>query len=324
LQRDFRYLRDKHGEAGARDVFEKICTRLFQSKFENTYPVKVSRGDGGIDIFVGEFNKEIDVYQCKYFIEGIGDTQKQQIRESYKSVKEADKYKAKAWYLCLPCILTLEEHKWWSDWKARAYSLDAIPITLCDGSYLINELKRMSLYETTFDDDIRITMNEILEYLNFEKERIYNEIILSINDFTDKDYDDCIFVKKLESANITNTNCCKNEFFNAEIAKCAIESKGDLRDLKVYKQLKMKVHSIWDTQYRLYADENDGNKLLAQTYLRIEDNDTTALKSLDEVNLIAKKGLLHQLADECSIGWVIDYTKKLKEFLARPKEGGNS
>lgn len=26
MERDFRYLRDKHGDAGAREVFEKICT----------------------------------------------------------------------------------------------------------------------------------------------------------------------------------------------------------------------------------------------------------------------------------------------------------
>ncbi len=71
MERDFRYLRDKYGEAGAREVFEKICIQLFQLKFESTYPVKVSQGDDGIDIFVGDFDKEIDIYQCKYFIEGI-------------------------------------------------------------------------------------------------------------------------------------------------------------------------------------------------------------------------------------------------------------
>lgn len=324
MERDFRYLRDKHGDAGARDVFEKICTQLFQSKFENAYRVEVHQGDDGIDIFVGDFEKEIDVYQCKYFIEGIGESQQQQIRDSYKTAKKTDNYKVKAWFLCLPCILTIEEHKWWSGWTTRTFNSDGIPITLYDGSYLIKELKKMGLYETAFDEDIRNYLNQILEYMNSEKERIYNEIILNINDFSDIDYYSCIFIKKLESANITDNNSCKNEFFNAEIAKSAIESKGDDRDIKVYRQLKMKIYSIWETQYRLYADENDGNNLLAQTYLRIEDNDTTTLKSLDEINLIAKKGILHQLADDCSIGWITEYLRKLEEFLIKQKEGGQS
>lgn len=324
MERDFRYLRDKHSDAGAREIFEKICTKLLQTKFESSYSVKVSHGDDGIDIFVGDLNKDVDVYQCKYFIDGIGKSQKQQIRGSYKSAKEAKNYKVNKWFLCLPCILTIEEHKWWSNWKTRTFNLDSIPITLCDGSFLINELKRLGLYETTFDDDIRNTLSEILLYLNSEKERIYNEIIFNISDFTDMDYDGCIFMKKLESANITNNNNCKNEFFNAEIAKCIIESKGNDEDLKVFKQLVMKVYSLWDTQFRLYANEKDGNNLLAQTYLRIEDNDTMALKALDEINLVAKKGILHQLADGCSIGWVIDYTKKLEDFLAMEKEGEKS
>lgn len=321
MEREFKYLRDKHGEAGARDIFEKICIELFQSKFKDTHGVRVTRGDGGIDIFVGDFDKEIDVYQCKYFVDGVGKSQEQQIKESYKSVINTDKYKAKSWFLCLPCILSIEEQKWWSSWKTSSFSADGIPITLYDGSYLITELKKAELYDREFDDDIRNSLDKILEYINVEKQRIYDEIIYSINDFDDVDYDECIFIKKLQSANITDTNSCKNEFFNAEIAKSAIESKGVEAELKVYKQLKQKIQSMWGTQYRLYANETDGNNLLAQTYLRIEDSDTTTLKSLNEVNLIAKKGVLHQLANECSVGWIKDYSKKLEEYLLREKDG---
>lgn len=321
MERDFKYLRDKYGEAGARDIFEKICVELFQSKFEHTHGVKVTQGDGGIDIFVGDFDKEIDVYQCKYFIDGVGNSQHSQIKGSYKRVIDSDKYKVKTWNLCLPCILSIEEQKWWSTWRTSSVKANDIPITLYDGSYLITELKKAGIYDRVFDEDIRNSLNEILEYINSERQRIYEEIIYSINDFEDIDYDECTFIKKLESANITDTNSCKNEFFNAEIAMCAIESKDDKDEQKVYKQLKMKIQSIWGTQYRLYAHETDGNNLLANTYLRIEDIDTTTLESLNEVNLIAKKGILHQLADECTVGWQKDYSKKLEEFLVREKEG---
>ena len=72
MEKDFRYLRDKYDDAGARDIFEKVCTNLFQAKYGvNAHQIKASQGDGGIDILIGDFSAPIDVYQCKYFIDGI-------------------------------------------------------------------------------------------------------------------------------------------------------------------------------------------------------------------------------------------------------------
>ncbi len=40
MERDFRYLRDKYGDAGARDIFEKICTQLMQAHYkEGVYKI---------------------------------------------------------------------------------------------------------------------------------------------------------------------------------------------------------------------------------------------------------------------------------------------
>lgn len=73
VQRDFRYLRDKYGDAGAREIFEKLCTNLLQAQHgEDAHNIRVSQGDEGIDILVGDFQFPIDNYQCKYFIDGIG------------------------------------------------------------------------------------------------------------------------------------------------------------------------------------------------------------------------------------------------------------
>lgn len=63
-------------------------------------------------------------------------------------------------------------------------------------------LKECDMYDEIFDEDIRNILKEIREHLNSENIRIYNEIIYDINDFSDISYDDCIFVKMLESANI--------------------------------------------------------------------------------------------------------------------------
>lgn len=318
MERDFRYLRDKYGEAGARDIFEKICLQLFQKKYENAYAVQASPGDDGIDVLVGDLNGDIIVYQCKYFIDGIGDAQKAQIRESYKTVTE--NYNVVEWYLCVPVLYTVENHKWWSEWKNKKQQKDNLKIDFFDGSRLLMFLKECDMYDEIFDEDIRNMLAEILEYLNSENLRIYNEIIYDINDFSDISYDDCIFVKMLESANIFDTAEYKNDFFNAEIVKQKIVSKGQSQELLMYKQLLSKLKSIWSTQYNIHKNATDGQGLLNNTYLRVEDLDTTALAASDEVSLLAKKGMLHQLADEKQIGWVENFLKVLEKYM----EGDNS
>lgn len=317
MERDFKYLRDKYGEAGARDIFENICVQLFQKKFENAYAVQASPGDDGIDILVGDLRGEIVVYQCKYFINGIDVAQKAQIREAYKTVTE--EYQVKEWYLCIPTLFTVDNHKWWSEWKNKMQQRNSIKIDFFDGSRLLMLLKECDMYDRIFDEDIRNTLKEIQEYLGEQNLRIYNEIIYDLKDFSDISYDDCIFVKMLESANIFDTAEYKNDFFNAEIVKQKIISKGQSKELLMYKQLLIKLKSIWNTQYNLYKHATDGHGLINNTYLRVEDLDTSTLAAGDEVSLLAKKGMLHQLADEKQIGWVENYIEMLEKYM----EGDN-
>lgn len=315
MERDFRYLRDKYSEAGARDVFEKICVELFQKIYENAYAVKAQPGDDGIDILVGDLTGPITVLQCKFFLDGIGTAQRKQIKESYEMV--ISKHQVKEWYLCVPCVFNIKEHKWWAEWKIERQELDGITIGLFEGSSLLTKLKQYEMYDELFDDDIRNALVEIEKYLLEENNRIFNEIILDINNFSDISYDDCVFVKMLESANIFDTEDFKNDFFNAEISRQKIVSKGNKDELKIYDQLKMKLYSLWNTQYRLYKDPIDGNELLAHTYMRVEDLDESTLKSIDEINLLAKKGMLHQLAEDKKIGWVEDFIEKLEKYLEK-------
>lgn len=107
----------------------------------------------------------------------------------------------------------------------------------------------------------------------------------------------------------------KNDFFNAEIVKQKIVSKGQSRELLMYKQLLNKLKSVWGTQYNIHKHATDGQGLLNNTYLRVEDLDTTTLAASDEISLLAKKGMLHQLADEKQIGWVENYLKVLEKYM---------
>lgn len=314
MERGFEYLVDVHGEPGARDIFERICTNLFQSMYGPiTKSVEVSRGDGGIDVLVGDLPRPQKVYQCKFFLNGLGSSQRQQIKESFKTV--TTNYEITDWRLCLPCILTQQDLLWWSKWKHEQSELTGIQIELCDGSYLIHQLKSYDIYEREFDEDIRNQLKIISSELALQKQRVIDEIIYDDLDGIEDEYNDFIFVKMLESAGIFDTNEYKIDFFNAEISRQESISKDEVEGLRIYSNLKIKILSLWRTQFKIYKSPDNGQNLLLQTYLRIEDLDSTTLLSNPEYNLLAKKGILHQLANEKKIGWITNYLEKLSEYV---------
>ncbi|MCH5586348.1 hypothetical protein MK805_15500 [Shimazuella sp. AN120528] len=132
---------------------------------------------------------------------------------------------------------------------------------------------------------------------------------------SDLNYDNSIFIAKLESAGIMEHEICQRDFYSAEIVKKKIESKNMKVQLNRFKMLRRDLHSVWWTQYLEHQEEVNGYRLLTKVYTRVEDLSESTLKSDDLISLIAKKGMLHQLADECRIGWIKDYKIKLREYL---------
>ena len=86
--------------------------------------VRIEQGDGGIDVYVGEFSDPdgIDVYQCKFFPMGLEGAQKEQIRKSYRTCRDSKKFKTKSRTICLPVDLTIDEKKWFEDWRTKQAS----------------------------------------------------------------------------------------------------------------------------------------------------------------------------------------------------------
>lgn len=142
-----------------------------------------------------------------------------------------------------------------------------------------------------------------------------NDDLFDHNHLSDFNYDNSIFIAKLESAGIIEHEICKKDFYSAEIVKKKIESKNIKVQLNKFKKLSSDLQSVWATQYMRHQEEIDGNKLLITVYTRVEDLSESTLKSDDSIPLVAKKGMLHQLADECRIGWIKDYKNKLREYL---------
>ncbi|MEC0228747.1 ABC-three component system protein [Paenibacillus alba] len=157
--------------------------------------------------------------------------------------------------------------------------------------------------------DLGLEMKEIDEHLIFEPE--------------DKDYVDYTFIEKLESAKIFETSMCQKEFYNAEILQSMVESKGVKSEVQAFYTLKENVHSVWHTKYIGYKDTEDGSELLSKVYERIEDLDSKILESDKRITLYAKKGMLHQLAEECRVGWVKNYQQRLSDYRLVKGDGLN-
>ena len=108
---------------------------------------------------------------------------------------------------------------------------------------------------------------------------------------------------------------CEKQFYNSEILKREIDSKQVSEDIKELKSLTETIHELWFTQFLKHKTESDGNKLLGEVNEVIERENDTALRTKLLVSLTQKKGIVHQLADECQVGWIKDYKKVLKEYL---------
>lgn len=152
IQRDFRYLREKLNDAGAAIEFEKICFQLLaQMEKHQVHMVRNSQGDKGIDIYDGELETEVNIYQCKFFLDHVADWRKENIRKSFRTIISNDSIKMKSWTLCIPCTLSFNERKWWEKWKGEQEERYQLKIRLYDGDFLLIKLKEFHLYNELFD-----------------------------------------------------------------------------------------------------------------------------------------------------------------------------
>src|SRR4051812_32762981 len=128
---DLSILKDRWTIDGARAIFEQLVTQCVRANHPTARAIRPDPGDEGVDTFVGEFDKDVRIWQAKYFCEGIGDSQQRQIRESWKACRSSSfKERVTKWTLCVPCDLSIDEEKWWQGWKAKESRNAGFPIDL--------------------------------------------------------------------------------------------------------------------------------------------------------------------------------------------------
>ncbi|MCK4406191.1 MAG: hypothetical protein KAV44_00805 [Bacteroidales bacterium] len=156
--------------AGARMAFENACESLirFRNPTKNVKSVRIKHGDGGIDIFMGNYGiAPIDVFQCKYFLDNIGQSQKTQINQSFKKAIRSTKYQLKSWTLCISKEFDIDEHDWFYKWKSKKeneFSLNVDFIKLMSGNELIDLMKNAGIYNQVFKIDDSLKIAEIHDF----------------------------------------------------------------------------------------------------------------------------------------------------------------
>lgn len=125
---------------GAAQCFEEVVSTILRATVPDAKRVRVHRGDNGVDTFTGTWGDagELDVYQIKYFVRQWGNSQKQQIKNSYGTAAKSENYNLRKWYLIVPTDLTASDFKWFDEWR------QGLPheVEVINGAALSDRLRR--------------------------------------------------------------------------------------------------------------------------------------------------------------------------------------
>jgi len=309
---NLRRLEIDSGKAGAREKFERLIARLVKLQHPHAQEIRPSRGDWGIDVFVGKLTSgNISVWQAKYFPDAIGDAQKNEIRESFGQMveKSADEgFKAKAWTLCVPYTFSGEEKKWWEKWSKEKQKENSIQIKLWE------HLDIVTMLETTEGLPLCVEFNLAGKSELLIKEHVIEQLPLEKS----QEYEHALFVLKLLAAGITENESAKSQFFNAEIISKEIRDKKDETEIAELSGLYDKIHSLWEARFIAAMQGKDIEIETRRVYpimlqLIEEKNNELLYCSRLPISFFHKKGLMQQMADICTVGWTPDFKSLAKK-----------
>ncbi|MGN4423544.1 restriction endonuclease [Bacillus cereus group sp. MYBK30-1] len=230
MKRNFKWFYEQYGEE-ARSKFEDVCFDIFDSEYlGNVHRIRIEQGDGGTDLGI-DAEDEYIVVQCKFFTSKLEDSQKAQIRESFKKVIEDRNGDLDKWILCMSINLSNKEEKWWKDWKDKKkvefnqqYGKD-IKIKLFDQNKIIKLLNKYDLYDQYFNT-IRIDK----DFLNTKKEGqiVHDRIYPVISELFSGEYYPKHLIDQIESIKDLRAN----KYFSSNSIIPNLEEISDL--LAVY------------------------------------------------------------------------------------------
>jgi hypothetical protein len=128
LMINVRLLETYAGLPGARGLWQQLITQLVSLQYgDDARSIQPAPGDWGIDVIVGSLTSgPCTIWQAKYYPEVIGNTQRDDIIDSFDTLKEKSAQKGFnvcKWFLCSPTVFSGRMEQWWDKWRAEKWNL---------------------------------------------------------------------------------------------------------------------------------------------------------------------------------------------------------
>jgi hypothetical protein len=289
-------------EQGAREEFARLVAALAEVT-TRVRRIRENPGDWGIDAFAGRLDDggDVAVWQAKFFINGIGDSQQQQIRDSFRMAREAAEkhgYQLVRWTLTIPVDLSAIETQWWDGWKERQEAEHGVAVELWDKHRLDTLLRPPDA------DSIR---NEFLP--PFAAAEVSSRPIKPLPPGTT--YDEMLFIAQLKEAGIGELQAAREEFFNAELLERDVVDKGVEQEVAGLQTVRSETRSLWSHEYNDACEKNAGSSSLPGLHGAV----MRAIRQLHlaqgltplRLNVVHRFGTMHQVVEYGDAGWVRDF-----------------
>jgi len=299
---DFKKFIERWAIESARKYFEQFVFEFLRIKYDfhsSITQIREDPGDWGIDVICGDFNKQNIIWQCKFCIDKIGETQKGDIRKSYNSVLKKSiekKFKIYKWILCIPIDLSAQEEKWWNGWKKRKEKENNIPI-----EYLTLSHFREKHKDHEFQDLFR-------KY--FSNGDILDPDPEVSGDKLEDLYEDWNFIKHINKSDITADFInIKRMFYIAEYFETDIMQKKSNHEINQLTTIYHELFTIWENFHNIVyssREDDDGNDVYNQVCNYLINNIQQFRYRFYNLSISALIGLIFKLSNENKIHWTRD------------------
>lgn len=292
------------GKEGARTTFQRLIAQLVALSYMSVKMLDAKSGDWGLDVIVGEIDEILSVWQAKFFIDGVDEAQKAQIRESFSQVMkkaEEEGFSVDVWTLCIPVDLDPDALKWWTGWKKRQEKDHDVRIQLWD---------RTGLEKTLLSPDAAHIREAYFPAAGAKHQPPGPQPIEELPE--DVSYEDMLFVKQLQVAQIVELDSAKQQFFNAEALAREVTDKRVAEHMQALQAERADLRSIWEDRYNracAVPDATEGllPELHPEVMEAIERRHDSGRVEVLPMHLIHRKGAMHQVVEDGSAGWVRDF-----------------
>lgn len=141
------------------DTFQRFSFQVLKEQHPGLElrHVEGKSGDDGLDLFVGELSGNPTIWQCKAFANGVGKSQKEQIKHSLRTALK--NFRPAFWILCLSVDLDPKTHRWFQKLK-KSYE-SRVNIGLILASDFINEVLHRRTIRNHFFPSASIDIAEL-------------------------------------------------------------------------------------------------------------------------------------------------------------------